>query len=565
MLNTINSDIGRYLKLAVFFVLLLSSKAFAQRGKAKRMESAVVSAMEKAYSASVKIWGFDTTRNERTSAQFSGVVVTAEGHILTAAHTIRPGKSYKVFFPDGKDCIAIALARIEVKETPGIPDVGMMKIISHGSWPYAAMGFSSTLQKGQTCLSISYPESLNQNLPTLRLGKIVEIKNQYGFIQSTCKMEPGDSGGSLFDLTGKVIGLHSAIDVSEDMNFEIPVDLYRKYWSALLSETNYDALPKQEERYKEKTLTGTARKKNKVENLVPDHRTNIKAFTISSFIDQKISEVSATFFDLIDSVGKLKQVLITKSSLVGDSAKLKLQNTAYPLKVLARNKDNDLVMLETDIRLQGGIDLKRYKSHDESKIMGKILFTVQQNGALLPSIAASNLINLPKISSLPSLGAMVAYQSCPAIFSLIKDRSPAEQAGLKVGDEVLSVDSHLVSGSEDFVSIISSYWPDDKIEMKWKRDGEIHTGQIQLRTQMQGVSNHPVEKFIGGKSKRRDGFTNIYAHDLALLPEQIGTAVFNIDEHFLGINIARFSRAVSLIMPVQQINDFINHHLKQTQ
>lgn len=74
--------------------------------------------------------------------------------------------------------------------------------------------------------------------------------NQYGFLQSTCLMEPGDSGGPLFDANGNVVGIHSAIDVSEKENFEVPVDLYRTYWSALQQPRTYGEYPVQKDSLK---------------------------------------------------------------------------------------------------------------------------------------------------------------------------------------------------------------------------------------------------------------------------------------------------------------------------
>lgn len=212
---------NNYIKgIAITIGVLLSLNAVAQKKQLVKFQKTIAEAVKKAYPASVRMWGFDVQQNQRTSAQFSGVVVSADGYILTAAHTILPGKNYKVFFPDGRECIALALGKIENKDTPGIPDVGLMKITDKGTWPFAEMGYSASLLKNEPCISISYPESLNQTLPTLRLGTVAEVKNEYGFIRSTCKMEPGDSGGPLFDYYGRVIGLHSAIDVSEEMNFE---------------------------------------------------------------------------------------------------------------------------------------------------------------------------------------------------------------------------------------------------------------------------------------------------------------------------------------------------------
>ncbi|RYE42477.1 MAG: serine protease, partial [Sphingobacteriales bacterium] len=145
--------------------LALHSNSFAQKKHAKQFEDIIAQAIKKSYPASVRMWSFDVKQGQRTGNQFSGVVVTADGFILTAAHTITPGWNYKVFFPDGKECTAVALGRIDLSKTPGIPDVGMMKIIDKGVWPFAEMGYSNSLVEGEPCLSISYPESLNQTLP----------------------------------------------------------------------------------------------------------------------------------------------------------------------------------------------------------------------------------------------------------------------------------------------------------------------------------------------------------------------------------------------------------------
>ncbi|MFD2146053.1 S1 family peptidase [Mucilaginibacter antarcticus] len=100
-----------------------------------------------------------------------------------------------------------------------------------------------TVPRSWPCISIAYPESVEQRKPNVRFGKITILKNQYGFVESSCIMEPGDSGGPLFDLYGRVIGIHSGIQAPEDVNYEVPVDTYRKYWSALNKAENYKAMP----------------------------------------------------------------------------------------------------------------------------------------------------------------------------------------------------------------------------------------------------------------------------------------------------------------------------------
>ena len=59
-------------------------------------------------------------------------------------------------------------------------------------------------------------------------------------LQSTALMEPGDSGGPLFDLNGSVIGIHSRIGRSMERNYEVPVNTYRKYWNELNRAEKFD-------------------------------------------------------------------------------------------------------------------------------------------------------------------------------------------------------------------------------------------------------------------------------------------------------------------------------------
>jgi len=558
---------NRYFRLLTLVIPLFFTRASAQHQAASRIEGMISAAMKKAYPASVRMWGFDTTRNERTSAQFSGVVVNAEGYILTAAHTVQPGRNYKVFFTDGREAIAEALGKIESTETPGAPDVAMMKILTKGSWPYAEMGYSQSLVKNEMCLSIAYPESLNQKMPTLRLGKIAEARNTYGFIQSTCKMEPGDSGGPLFDYWGRVIGLHSAIDVAEEMNFEIPVDLYRKYWTALLQEKIYTALPNQTDLVNADELAKQIKKdteSGKTDFGQVQLRPKFKntSFEISSKLNGEVKTISGMLFNLTDAAGMYKQVLVTKNSMIGEAISIKSKDKVFSLSVIARDKANDLILLGLKETIQGGIDWKDIKPVSSENPVGKLLFTAKYDATYLQSVWSSTALTLPKLFSMPYFGAMVAYNTSPVVFSLIKAASPAEQAELKMGDELVSIDGQPIAKSADFMPFMAKYWPDDEITLNWTREGKPFSTTVKLAGMGQGSSNHPAEKFKGGKSARRDGFNVVYAHDLALTPDLNGSGVFDAQGNFCGLNIARFSRTATLFIPADLVYQFISEHLK---
>ncbi|RYF24996.1 MAG: serine protease [Flavobacteriales bacterium] len=547
---------------ALLLLILLCFNSYAQKKQLQQFEGVVAKAVKKSYPASVRMWSFDVKQNQRTGAQFSGVVVSADGYILTAAHTIAPGSNYKVFFPDGKACIAVALGRIDNPKTPGMPDVGMMKITDAGIWPFAEMGYSHSLVAGEPCISIAYPESLDQKLPTLRLGKVAEVKNQYGFIRSTCKMEPGDSGGPLFDYHGRVIGLHSAIDVGEDQNFEIPVDLYRSYWTALQQEITYTDFPKQKDSVRKDPLAATIQKEVSKRKLNPRFNVqaeNITCVALTSTIQSGRQEVLSTLFNQIDKQGVKRQFLITKLSMSGENHQIK-QLPEVKLRLVAKDKENDLALLAVNNvnSLHGGIDLAEVSEHTSSINMGKLIYTEKENGKLVAGVLGSDVFSLEKNSSRPYLGAMLKFNSKPALFSLINPDSPAGKAGINVGDELIAFNGKAIEKANDLAPALLKHWPGDEITLTWKNDTATFTKALVLASVKSSAFNHPAERIEGGKSGRRDGFEQMFAHDADVKAADCGSPVFDLKGRFLGINMARFSRTTALALPASVVLQFIN-------
>ena len=87
-------------------------------------------------------------------------------------------------------------------------DCGLLKITDPGEWPAAEMGWTCDLEINEPCISISHPLGyVKDRGAVVRFGRIAELYSPgEGHTQSTCLMEPGDSGGPLFDVKGRVIG-----------------------------------------------------------------------------------------------------------------------------------------------------------------------------------------------------------------------------------------------------------------------------------------------------------------------------------------------------------------------
>lgn len=162
-------------------------------------------------------------------ASGSGVIVTEDGYVLTAGHVSgKPDTECTLIMPDGKRVKAKSLGANK------IIDSGMFKITEPGKWPHVPMGDSTTLAKGQWVVSLGHPNGyISGRTPVLRLGRVQNATDK--LIQTDCTLVGGDSGGPLFDLDGKVIGIHSRIGPSISFNIHVPVSTYQETWDDLVA------------------------------------------------------------------------------------------------------------------------------------------------------------------------------------------------------------------------------------------------------------------------------------------------------------------------------------------
>ena len=67
--------------------------------------------------------------------------------------------------------------------------------------------------------------------PVVRLGRVLLANKQ--MIGTDCVLMSGDSGGPLFDLDGKLVGIHSRIGVASAQNIHVPIDTFTQTWDRL--------------------------------------------------------------------------------------------------------------------------------------------------------------------------------------------------------------------------------------------------------------------------------------------------------------------------------------------
>jgi serine protease Do len=175
-------------------------------------------------------------REETRQGLGSGFIIDQKGTILTNNHVVAGADEVQVLTSDGR----VLPARVEGSD-PGT-DVAVVRLTRPpGALKLARLGDSDRLRVGDYVLAIGNPLGLGQ---TVTMG-IVSAKNRtvdglidfQDFIQTDAAINQGNSGGPLFNFSGEVIGINSAIlNPARAMNvgFAIPINLAKSIADQLL-------------------------------------------------------------------------------------------------------------------------------------------------------------------------------------------------------------------------------------------------------------------------------------------------------------------------------------------
>lgn len=163
----------------------------------------------------------------------SGVVVSKDGLILTAAHVVdaldspalrrdKDKNEFDVTLADGREVKAKALGRNRNR------DAALAQITTPGEYEFSAMADETSIKQGDWCVAMGHPGGLlvDRSAP-VRTGRIWQ-KDDKAYFRSDCTVSGGDSGGPLFDLQGKVIGIHSSIGERLEENRHVPIGAYKE-------------------------------------------------------------------------------------------------------------------------------------------------------------------------------------------------------------------------------------------------------------------------------------------------------------------------------------------------
>ena len=195
-------------------------KAPETRKDLDALQAALVKALPQARAATVCI--------EIGESSGSGVIVSADGLILTAAHvTSGVKKKVTVILEDGTKHKAETLGL--VADT----DAAMLRITDKGTYPFIEIDRTNATRLGDWVFALGHAGGFDKARGSVvRLGRLVRIANST--YQSDCILIGGDSGGPLFDLSGKLVGIHSRVGQQVQANMHVPMNEFIKHWDELM-------------------------------------------------------------------------------------------------------------------------------------------------------------------------------------------------------------------------------------------------------------------------------------------------------------------------------------------
>ena len=166
----------------------------------------------------------------------SGVIVAAQGFILTNNHVVEGADEIAVMLPGGK------VAEARVVGTDPETDLAVLRVEAKGLQPIT-FADPASVQIGDIVLAVGDPfgvgQTVTQGIVSATGRNRLGINTFENFIQTDAAINPGNSGGALVDTSGHLVGINTAIysrsGGSQGIGFAIPVSLARQVMEQIIA------------------------------------------------------------------------------------------------------------------------------------------------------------------------------------------------------------------------------------------------------------------------------------------------------------------------------------------
>jgi len=204
-------------------------------GAAKTSDSlfATIEREELSVKENVKRTGGAVVMVQTPSGLGSGFIVTPDGYVITNDHVIQGDTDITVvIFGQGKSGATVKrnVKRVKIVSTNAYVDLALLKLEGEKDLPVAYLGDSDLLKVGAPVYAIGNPLGLERSVSEGIVSTTNRPLDGMTYIQTTAALNPGNSGGPLFNLRGEVVGVANLILLqTEGLNFAIPSAAVRRF------------------------------------------------------------------------------------------------------------------------------------------------------------------------------------------------------------------------------------------------------------------------------------------------------------------------------------------------
>jgi len=367
----------------------------------------------------------------KQTGEGSGVIVDAQGYILTNYHVVAGADKISIHLFDGREL------KGTVRGTDPRTDLAVVHVDA-AKLPIATLGDSDKLQVGEWAIAVGSPFGLEE---TVTVG-VISAKGRSGlgtgnyedFLQTDASINPGNSGGPLVNIDGEVIGINAMIiQPGQGIGFAIPINLAKTIMVELI-------------------------KAGKV----------IRPWVGIGL--QDITPDLMKFFNLKEKAGVLISQVYAGSP--AETAGLKVGDVVIEVDGVKTQKSQDVVreVLKKQVGQRVNfVVLREGKRTEISVTTAQMPEKIGERGPLQPTKEWFGL----RVSNItPDLARQLGLKKAEGVvIAGVEPNSVAQTAGLKVGDIILEVNRQKVLSEDDYRSVMEKAKPDQGILILIDRAG----------------------------------------------------------------------------------------------
>ena len=357
----------------------------------------------------------------------SGVIVSVDGYILTNNHVVAEADAIEVELGDGQKFDA------KLVGTDPQSDVAVLKIDGR-NLPALTMGDSDKIKVGAWILAIGNPFGLRHTVTSGIVSAIgrgnLDLLDYEDFIQTDAAINPGNSGGAMVNLRGELVGINTAIlsrsGGNQGIGLAVPINMARNIMNQII-------------RHGEVTR---------------------------GYLDLDVQDLTP---GLSEAMGlRINQgALIQEVSKGGVAEQVGLRPGDVIVKLNNREISNADEFLTRISRTSPGADVAIVVIRDgrEQKFQLRV-------GSFVDYRAERQLsIGLEVQEMTPAIARRYRYNAqWGMLITSVRAGSPADEAGLKVGDVIRQVDRRRIRSTEEYEDMLTGLKPGDEVRLVIRRE-----------------------------------------------------------------------------------------------